>query len=138
MTLPPQKLREIVLQLLYSHDLSKTDEKIMNELMAEELTVSKKNIRSAQERVSKIVERLPQIDSLITSMSTSYDFDRIQIITKNILRIGIFELLYDTEIPPKVVIAEAIRLSRKFNTPESASFVNALLDGLHKKNHESI
>ena len=46
---------------------------------------------------------------------------------------GVFELLFDPLIPPKVAIAEAIRLSRKFNTPESASFVNALLDHLYQE-----
>lgn len=130
MPLSQQKFREIVFQLLYSQDVANPDEAFMLELMSTELAVSKKNIRLAQERIKKIKEYLPQIDSLIASISTGYAFNRIQIVTKNILRIGVFEILFDDQIPSKVAIAEAIRLSRKFNTPESASFVNALLDCL--------
>ena len=65
--------------------------------------------------------------------SLNYDFDRIQTVTKNILRLAVFELFFDPSIPPKVAIAEAIRLSRKFSTPESAAFVNALLDHLYRQ-----
>lgn len=134
MALSQQKFREIVFQLLYSQEIISPDENLMLELMMAELAVSKKNVRLAQERVGKIKLLLSEIDSLITSVSTSYDFDRIQVVTKNILRLAVYELLYDEDIPPKVAIAEAIRLSRKFNTAESASFVNAVLDQLYKKN----
>ncbi len=133
MALSQQKFREIVFQLLYSQEIIRPDETLMLELMMAELAVSKKNVRLAQERAEKIKLLLPEIDSLISSVSTSYDFDRIQVVTKNILRLAVFELLFDDQIPHKVAIAEAIRLSRKFNTPESASFVNALLDHLYKK-----
>lgn len=134
MVLSQQKFREIVFQLLYSQDVANPNEALMLDLMMTELAVSKKNVRLAQERVQKIKDRLGEIDPLITSVSTSYDFARIQIVTKNILRLGVFELLFDDQIPPKVAIAEAIRLSRKFNTPESASFVNAVLDHLYQAN----
>ena len=134
MALSQQKFREIVLQLLYSQNVAHPNEALMLELMMTELAVSKKNVRLAQERVEKIESKLPEIDALITSVSASYDFDRIQIVTKNILRLAVFELFFDDNIPYKVAIAEAIRLSRKFNTPESASFVNALLDNLYHKN----
>ncbi len=132
MALAPQKFREIVLQLLYSQEIGQPEAHLMTDLMREELEVSKKNILLAQERVRTILARLPEIDRLITTVSTSYDFERIQIVTKNILRLGVFELLFDDQIPPKVAIAEAIRLSRKFNTRESAAFVNALLDHLYR------
>lgn len=132
MALSQQKFREIVFQLLYSQDIASPDEALMIDLMMNELTVSKRNVRLAQEKVNKIKEKLPEIDAIIRSISTSYDFNRIQIVTKNILRLGIFELLFDDNIPPKAAIAEAIRLSRKFSTPESASFANALLDHLYQ------
>jgi N utilization substance protein B len=132
MALSQQKFREIVLQLLYSQDIAHPNEALMTDLIMAELAVSKKNVRLAQERVHRIQEHLAEIDRLISAVSTSYDFERIQAVTKNILRIGVFELFFDEQIPPKVAIAEAIRLSRKFNTPESASFVNALLDHLYQ------
>lgn len=133
MALSQQKFREIVFQLLYSHDIGRPDESLMTELMMGELAVSKRNVRLAQERVALILKELPDIDRRISSVSTSYDFQRIQTVTKNILRLSVFELFFDPLIPPKVAIAEAIRLSRKFNTPESATFVNALLDQLYQE-----
>ncbi|MBA2369989.1 MAG: transcription antitermination factor NusB [Candidatus Protochlamydia sp.] len=132
MALSQQKFREIVFQLLYSYDLGRPNEAVMTELMMAELAVSKKNVLLAQEKVQKIILLLPEIDPLISTVSISYDFDRIQIVTKNILRLGVFELKFEGSIPPKIAIAEAIRLSRKFSTPESASFVNALLDNIYQ------
>jgi len=133
MSLSQQKFREIVFQILYSQDIAKPDIDLMSRLMMGELSVSKKNVRLAQERADTICKELSFIDEKIASVSTSYDFDRIQTVTKNILRLAVFEIFFDPEIPPKVAIAEAIRLSRKFNTPESAAFVNALLDHLYQK-----
>ena len=135
MALSHQKFREIVLQLLYGSSMGHPEQQVMIDLMMSELSVSKKNVRLAQDKVQNILDCLTQIDPLIASVSTSYSFDRIQTVSKNILRLGVFELFFEKQtprIPPKVVIAEAIRLSRKFNTPESASFVNALLDHLYQ------
>jgi len=133
MSLSPHKFREIVFQFLFSRDAHPSEEETMVNLIMTELAVSKKNVKLAQERVNQIFSHLAEIDALITSVSISYDFDRIQSVTKNILRLGVFELYFDPSIPPKVVIAEAVRLSRKFCTPESASFANALLDHLYHK-----
>lgn len=138
MALSHQKFREIVLQILYSQDLGHAEQKVMLELMMTELAVSKKNVRLAQEKVQRIVDHLSQIDPMIATVSTSYAFERIQTVTKNILRLGVYELFFEKEIPPniptppRVIISEAIRLSRKFSSPESASFVNALLDHLYQ------
>ena len=70
---------------------------------------------------------------MISETSLSYDLDRIHSVERNVLRLGIYELFYETEIPPKVAIAESIRLSKKFGTPESVSYVNAIIDNLYKR-----
>lgn len=132
MAFSQQKFREMVFQLLYSQDIGHPEEEVMTHLMMAELAVTKKNVKLAQERVKQILQKLPDLDSRIASVSLSYDFNRIQTVTKNILRLGTFELFFDSTIPPKVAISEAMRLARKFGTPESASFVNALLDHLYK------
>lgn len=137
MSLSPQKFRELVFQLLYSRDAGNPDPADMQELMMAQLEVPKKAVLTAQERVGAILNKLPDIDALIASASTSYDFERIQMVTKNILRLAVYELNFDKTIPPKVVISEAMRLSRKFGAPESASFVNAVLDHLHQKDAAS-
>jgi transcription antitermination protein NusB len=132
MAIPQQKFREIVFQLLYSKDISQSSGDEIAFLVMKELSVTRKTVKEAQQKVDKILENRSEIDQLISSTSTSYRFERIQSIERNVLRLGVYELLFDDTIPPKVAIAEAIRLSKKFGTPESATFVNALLDGIFK------
>lgn len=132
MPLPPQKFREAVLQMLYSSEFE-PDASEMVPLMMEELKTTRRAISEAQIKVAQILAKYSEIDPLITELSTEYSFERISRVEKAILRLGLFELLFDSSIPPKVAIAEAVRLCRKFGTPESSQFVNAILDGVFKK-----
>ena len=131
--LPPQKFREIVFKILYSADFIGGEEGEMIPFMMQELKVTKRSMVEAHERMNQILGKLEALDSAIAAASTEYSFERISRVEKTILRLGLFEILFDEKIPPKVGIAEAIRLCRKFGTPESADFVNALLDGIYKK-----
>jgi N utilization substance protein B len=135
MALPKQKFRELVFQLLFSGDFG-SDEEVISLLMGE-LAVSKKTVREAIEHKAQIEAKQTEIDRLIANTSKSYDFERISRVERSILRLGIYELLHDTTIPLKVAIAEAIRLARKFGTPESASFVNAVLDAVKPQSVET-
>lgn len=132
MPVPQQKFREIVFQLLYSHDMGQSEERDMLALMMTELAVSRKVVRDALDKMHKVKDNLQEIDQQIGNSSHGYAFERIQSVERNILRIGVYELLFDKTIPPKVAIAEALRLERKFGSPEGATFVNALLDAIYK------
>lgn len=138
MTLTKQKFREIVLQLLYSFDTHTTDPSLIVHLMAEELSLSKDDVSQAFLLAEKIYASRETLDAQIATYSTTYETERIQQVTRNILRIALYEMLFDPSIPHKVAIAEAIRLSRKFNTPESANFVNALLDAFYKAQQKNL
>ncbi len=132
MTIPQQKLREIIFQMLYSYDLGKSDQEDMIELMMKELSVQRSSIIIAQQKVEEIQAIQEELDNMIAGASFSYSFDRIQTVERNILRLGVYELFFESNIPPKVAISEAVRLAKKFSTPEAAHFVNAILDTLHK------
>lgn len=132
MSLPQQKFREIAFQLLYSYDLGTENDEELIPLIMKQLAVTRKSVKEADQRVAKLRAILPDIDAIITKTSQSYSFERIQSVERNILRLGVYELLYDPELPPKVAISEAVRLARKFGSPEAAAFVNALLDGIYK------
>ncbi|MBF8262374.1 MAG: nusB [Parachlamydiales bacterium] len=132
MPLPAQKFREMVFQMLYADDFSQGEEADVVELLMHELKVTKKAAREAHAKVVAIREKLSEIDDRIRPASTEYQFERISRVEKNVLRLGIYELCYDDSLPPKVAISEAIRLCRKFGTPESAQFVNAILDVIYK------
>lgn len=138
MSIPQQKLREIVLQLLYSDEIGKPNDIDMIALIMQELAVTKRVVIIAQDKAKAVRSQLKTIDGMISKVSLSYDFDRIHAVIRNILRLGIYELFFDDTIPPRVAIAEAMRLARKFGTPEAGSFVNALLDNLYQasKGHQ--
>lgn len=131
MPISPQKFREIVFQLLYSHDFGGSEE--VGEMLMAQLAVTKRIVREADLAKEKILEKKDKLDEIIRFNSTSYDFERIPRVERNILRLSIYELMFSTDIPPKVAIAEAIRLSRKFATVEAATFINAVLDTVYKK-----
>ena len=137
MALAQKKMREIVLQLLFSSDFEDVDSKASIAMMMKELRVTKKSVVAAMARVQEVRGKLDEIDEVLTEASQSYDFDRVQRAERSVLRLGVYELLYDDAIPPKVAIAEAIRLTRKFSTDEAANFVNAVLDHIHKSKTEA-
>lgn len=132
MSLPPQKFREIVFLLLYRNDflVDELDETVL--LIMDNLKVTKRSVLEAQAKVMQIAAHLEQIDEKISKGSTEYSFDRISSVEKTILRLGLYEILYDTSLEPRISFAEAIRLTRKFGSPEGANFVNAVLDTVYK------
>jgi N utilization substance protein B len=133
MALPIQKLREIVFHLLYSNDFEALNEDVIPFLMQHH-QVTKKSLYKAQDIVNELKKYRAEIDKSIVAHSKEYEFDRIPRVEKNLLRLGIFEMIYSKDVPPKVAISEAIRLARKFATAESAQFVNAVLDSIYQIN----
>ena len=126
--MPKRKFRELILQALYSHDFN-------HDLDVEALYPQHSGeLLLIEARVQKILCQLPKIDEWIKNSSKDYEFSRISSIEKNVLRLAVFEMMYDDEIPLKVAISEAIRLTRKFGTHEGGSYVNAILDTISKEN----
>ena len=132
MALPPQKFREIVFQILYCSDFPAAETEETAIMLMNELKVTKKSVLEAHEKTRQIQAKLFEIDAKIGAYATDYSFERILRVEKTILRLALYELLFEPSLPPLVAIAEAIRLTRKFGTPESARFVNAVLDRVYK------
>lgn len=132
MAISLQKFREIVFQLLYSHDFSKADKEDMLPFMMREFLVPRKKIGEAQAIKEKVHARLEEIDQLIRNSSQNYAFERITRVELNILRLAIYELLTDS-VPPKVAISEAVRLARKYGGSEGGAFVNAVVDKIYQE-----
>ena len=132
MTLPKRKFREIVFQLTFSKDLNSGTDALLSCSLLDQMKISKKNLREAFDQVAHIIEKQEEIDALISKGSKSYDFTRISLVERNILRLAVFELFFEKKLPFKVVISEAIRLTRKFGTPDSAAFVNAVLETIYQ------
>jgi len=80
-----------------------------------------------EENVRGCWENLKQIDQLLTALLKKWKLDRLQSVEKAILRLALYEMFYRKDIPPKVVINEAIEIAKQFGDTESGSFVNGIL-----------
>lgn len=133
MSLPKTKFQEMIFLLLYSHDTGRANDQDMIPLLMAELAVTKKSVLAAQDYMKAVLLKIPEIDQLIIRKVKSYEFERIQSVERNLLRLGIYQILYDSSIPPKVAIAETLRMTKKFSSPESVSFVNAIIDSIYQE-----
>jgi N utilization substance protein B len=78
-------------------------------------------------------ERLEEIDSLIRAQAENWRLERMPPVDRNILRLAVYELLYEPDVPQLVVVDEAVELAKRFGSEQSGRFVNGLLDGLIKR-----
>jgi len=74
-----------------------------------------------------------KIDEVIAQYAEHWDLERMAMVDRNVLRLGVFELLWFTETPPKVAINEALEVAKRFSTQESTRFINGILDRVHKE-----
>jgi N utilization substance protein B len=82
----------------------------------------------ALQLITGVREKVEEIDKLIEEHSHNWRLDRMSRIDRNVLRLGIYELKYRSDIPRKVTLNEAIELGKGFGTEESSAFINGLLD----------
>ena len=76
----------------------------------------------------KVIARLPEIDERITKYAANYELNRLAVVDRNILRVAIYEILFNLAVPPVVAINEAIEIAKRFGSEESSKFVNGVLD----------
>jgi N utilization substance protein B len=129
-----RKAREVALQLLYQLDVQG---EANPEPHLPEFWTRHPVDREAREfaeiliRGTKLHE--PKIDEMITQYAQNWELDRMAVVDRNILRQGIFELLWMEDVPSKVAINEALEVAKKFSTQESSRFINGSLDRIHKE-----
>lgn len=140
------KTREFVIQALYSYDINRTisekdeslklnEEQIYNDIVIE-YNVNGKMEEFFSELYYTTIKHLSKIDVIIKEYSNNWDFDRIALTDKCVMRLAIAEFLYFESIPSNVTIDEAVELTKKFSTDKSGGFVNGILDSI--KNKEKI
>lgn len=127
--------RELAMQALYQLDVQGEDlllrlkREFFQEAHADDF------VRSlANEWTLGTWEHLAQCDQLISDSIIRWQFSRLSPVDKSILRLAVYQLQYCRDIPPKVVINEAIELAKKFSTDKSPGFVNGVLDAVLRKN----
>ncbi len=77
--------------------------------------------------------KLEEIDTIIAKTAPEWPIDQIQLVDRNVLRIGIYELLFLKDVPPKVAINEAVEMAKSFGGESSSKFLNGVLGTLYKQ-----
>lgn len=127
------RARGWALQALYAWEArgGEPDEavRVLHDLFAN-LRVSPQNRPYAEVLVRLAATNLKRIDTLVEEALTNWRLARLSVIDRNILRLGVAEMLYVDDAPPRLTIREMVRLAEKYGTHESARFVNGVLDAV--------
>ena len=125
--------REYALKILYQAELTRRVIHLAAEKFWSEFESIDEHVRSFSDRLTTgVEENCQKIDDKISKHATNWQLKRMAVIARNILRIGVFELVYAPDIPPKVTINEAVELAKKYGDIKSSKFVNGILDKIHK------
>ena len=109
---------------LFSEDLPESEDLFMN---SDEKRLSDKDADKIIKRYEKIAAKLPEIDAMINEKTLGWDTERMAKVDLTIIRLAVFEIKFDDDIPTGVAINEAVELAKKFGQDGSASFVNGVL-----------
>lgn len=130
--------RSIVMQSLYEWDFSgqkSEDLELIVERNIKEFGPGLEDATFVWQLVTGVVQHLPEINKVIEKAAPEWPLDQITIVDRNVLRIGLFELLYGNkdEVPPKVAINESIELAKNFGGESSGKFINGVLGTVYKQ-----
>ena len=127
MTGARRKARTITLQALYEVDsVARSAEKVVERLLSEE-NLSEENNDFVRELVAGVTRNKGEIDGNIQRFAPAWPVDQIALVDRNILRLAIFEILFDNKVPVKVAVNEAVELAKTFGSENSSKFVNGVL-----------
>ncbi len=125
--------REWALKILYQVDITgRPVADIAQEFFSNEEKIEVEVLEFCRRLILGVESNKEAIDKKISDYATNWDFKRIAVIDRNVLRMGIFELKFTPDVPPKVVINEAVDLAKKYGDLDSGKFVNGILDNVHK------
>jgi len=119
--------RERALQILFQYDIHGKPGVWLDEFWNQ--CEATEDVRAfAEELVRGVLEHRAELDALLGRYATNWKVSRMQIVDRNILRLGIYEFLWRDDVPAKVTMNEAIELAKDFGDDEAAKFVNGVLD----------
>lgn len=131
--------RTLVLQTLFQWDFNQQKENLA-EILAHnqnEFAPDFDDQNFSQNLLENVAGKLKEIDSLITTYAPEWPLEQITVCDRNVLRIGIYELKFALEIPPKVAINEAIELAKTYGSESSGKFINGVLGSVYKNMQET-
>jgi N utilization substance protein B len=129
--------RSIVLQSLYEWDFysKKPQLKDITERNIKDFGPGLEDVNFIWQLIEGVTKHMPEIDNIIEKAAPEWPIAQISMIDRNVLRMGLCELLYSDkkEVPPKVAINEAIELAKTFSGQTSGKFVNGVLGTVYKQ-----
>ena len=128
-------LRTVVMQTLYEWDFYKKDSKRIDDFIKQnmqEFVKSQDGVEFVKEEIEGVIKEIENIDKVIEQAAPDWPLDQIAMVDRNVLRLGVYELLFAEDIPPKVAINEAIELGKSFGGKSSGKFINGVLGGIYK------
>ncbi len=131
-----RKARESTLQILFQLEFNDSDaEKAFRQYWKD-----KKATKAVKDYcrwlIKGITSNQESIDKSIQSVSKRWRLSRMPVVDRNILRMAVFELLYEEDVAPAIIINEAIEISKKFSGEQASMFINGVLDTLRKNADE--
>lgn len=127
-----RKARELTLKMLYQVELNGEDAETALQNYCKIFPYQSDIVEYARFLLSGIEKEKRKLDGYIEKASEHWKLNRITHVDKGILRTAIFEMLFSSDVPPKVAIDEALELAKKFGTEESKDFINGVLDRILK------
>lgn len=130
--------RSIVMQSLYEWDFAGKKEEGLDKIVQKNIDEFGPGLEDKDfiwELIRGVVKKIKNIDKIITKAAPEWPIEQITIVDRNVLRIGLYELLYGNkeDVPPKVAINEAIELAKTFGGESSGRFVNGVLGTIYKE-----
>lgn len=129
-----RKAREAALQILFFMEQGRLPAKQAMTLFFDHFAAAEELRPYCEIVVLGVEERRAEIDKMIARYSEHWKLSRMESVDRNILRLAVFELLHQPDVPKKVAINEAIEIGKKYGSEHSSAFINGILDrlsGLH-------
>ena len=130
-THPRRKAREATMQALYALEINNGYPQDVLELCDDSFNNSE-NDNYTRELFNCVVEKQSWADDLISQCLENWEYGRVAILDKILLRMGVSEIYHIDDVPPKVSISEMVEIAKVYSTEESSSFVNGILDTIYK------
>lgn len=125
-----RELRELIFKLLFRVEFNQKEELAQQEVFFfedEENQAAEEYSDQVKGKFRRIVERLDEIDAMLNEKAKGWSTNRMGKVDLTILRLAVFEIKYDEEIPTGVAINEAVELAKKFGQDSSPAFINGVL-----------
>lgn len=126
------EIREHIFRILFGKEFHTEDElgeqaDLYMELLKTEREVGEKDESYIQEKCAKIEMVIPEIDAILNEHTTGWKTNRMNKVDLTILRLAVYEMKWDEDIPVKVAINEAVELAKKYSSDEGPAFINGVL-----------